>query len=72
MNSRSIIEKKIKNKVLSYNEIKYMVESFICGKINEKTMTLFIKSIYNSGLSFNETLCLTDVMIRSGNIEDLL
>ncbi len=71
MDSKSIIDKKIKNKVLTYNEIKYIVESFICGKVSERNMTLFIKAIYNNGLSFNETLCLTDVMIRSGVIVDL-
>ncbi len=71
MNSKTIIEKKIKNKSLTYNEIKYMVDSYVNDNISEKTMTLFIKAIYNSGLSFNETLFLTDVMIKSGKIEDL-
>lgn len=71
MNSKNIIEKKIKNKLLTYNEIKYMVDSYINGSISEKTMTLFIRAIYNSGLSFNETLFLTDVMIKSGKVEDL-
>lgn len=71
MNSGLIIEKKIKNRLLTYNEIKYMVDAYINNSISEKTMTLFIKSIYNSGLSFNETLFLTDVMIKSGKVEDL-
>lgn len=71
MNSKFIIGKKVRNKTLTYKEIKYIVESYINGKLSEKTMTLFIKAIYNSGLSFNETLFLTDVMLKSGKIEDL-
>ncbi len=71
MNSKLIIEKKVKNKVLTYNEIKYMVNSYIDNSISEKTMILFIKAIYNSGLTFNETLFLTDIMIKSGKVEDL-
>ena len=71
MNSKIIIEKKIKNKILAYNEIKYMIDSYINNNISDKTMTLFIKAIYNSGLSFNETLFLTDIMIKSGKVEDL-
>ena len=71
MNSRSIIEKKIKNKSLSYEEIKFMVDNFISNKIGDDTMTLFIRAIYNNGLNFDETLNLTDVMIKSGKVEDL-
>ncbi len=71
MNSKSIIEKKIKNKPLDYEEIKYMVDSFVNGKIKADTMTLFIRAIYNNGLNFDETLNLTDVMIKSGKVEDL-
>ena len=71
MNSKSIIEKKIKNKPLDYEEIKYMVDSFVNDKIKADTMTLFIRAIYNNGLNFDETLNLTDVMIKSGKVEDL-
>lgn len=71
MNSKAIIEKKIKNKSLSYDEIKFMVDNFVKGKIKEDTMTLFIRAVYNNGLNFNETLSLTDVMIKSGKVEDL-
>jgi len=71
MNEKSIIEKKIKDKSLSYEEIKYMVDGFVDGKIKEDTMTLFIKAIYNNDLDFNETLNLTDAMIKSGKVEDL-
>ena len=71
MRIKDIIEKKVKGKELSYNEIEYVVNNFVDGKINDKNMTLFIKSIYNSGLNYKETLYLTDIMIKSGISEDL-
>ncbi len=71
MNSKTIIDKKVKNKSLTYDEIEYMVMNFLNGKVHEKTMTLFIKAIYNSGLNYQETLYLTDIMIKSGKVEDL-
>ena len=71
MDSKDIIEKKIKNRTLDYKEIKYMVDNYVKGKISEKTMTLFVRAIYNNSLNFDEALSLTDVMIKSGKVEDL-
>jgi thymidine phosphorylase len=39
MNSKTIIDKKVKNKSLTYDEIEYMVMNFLNGKVHEKTMT---------------------------------
>ena len=41
-----IIEKKKNNSVLEYKEIEYMVNSYVKGKINDKTMSDFIWEIY--------------------------
>ena len=71
MKSIDIIEKKQKNELLEYDEIKYMVNSYVKGKINDKTMSDFLWAVYNNGLSLNETIALTDVMIRSGEEIDL-
>lgn len=71
MDYKIIINKKENKKSLSYNEIKYMVDSFVSGVLSDKEMTPFIKSIYENGLSFDETLYLTDVMIKSGEVIDL-
>ena len=46
-----IIEKKQKNEILEYDEIKYMVNSYVKGKINDKTMSDFLWQIYNNGLT---------------------
>lgn len=71
MKAIDIIEKKRKNKELNYEEIKYMVNSYVKGKINDKTMSDFIWEIYYKSLSDTETQYLTDVMIKSGETLDL-
>ncbi len=71
MKAIDIIEKKQKNEILEYDEIKYMVNSYVKGKINDKTMSDFLWQIYNNGLTLNETIALTDVMIKSGEEIDL-
>jgi len=66
-----IINKKNRKEILSYEEIKYVVNSYIKGKINDHTMSEFLWSVYYNGLSINETINLTDVMINSGDVIDL-
>jgi pyrimidine-nucleoside phosphorylase len=71
MKAIDIIEKKQKNEILEYDEIQYMVNSYVKGKINDKTMSDFLWLIYNNGLTLDETVALTDVMIKSGEVIDL-
>ena len=71
MKAVDIIEKKDNNKALTYSEIEYMVNSYVKGKINDKTMSDFLWSVYNNGLNITETIYLTDVMIKSGEVLDL-
>ena len=71
MKAIDIIEKKQNKEALDYKEIEYMVNSYVKGKINDKTMSDFVWSIYYNGLSMDETFFLTDVMINSGEVIDL-
>ena len=71
MKYKDIIIKKEKGLILTYDEIEYMVNSYVNNKLSEKNMTEFLGAIYNKGLTFNETYYLTDVMIKSGSIIDL-
>lgn len=71
MKAIEIIEKKKNNKSLTYDEIKYMVNSYIKGKINDKTMSDFVWEIYYKSLSTSELQYLTDVMVKSGEVLDL-
>ena len=65
------IIKKMKERKLSYNEIEYMVNGYVKNLVTDKEMTSFIKNIYNNGFSMEETIYLTDVMIKSGETIDL-
>ena len=71
MKAIDIIEKKENKKLLSYEEIAYMVNAYVKGKINDETMSKFVWAIYHNGLNIDETYYLTDVMIKSGETIDL-
>ncbi len=71
MRAIDITNKKNNNEKLTYEEIEYMVNSYVKDKINDETMSDFVWSIYYNGLSLDETYYLTDVMIKSGETIDL-
>jgi len=72
MNSKEIIEKKLNNQPLSKEEIKYMVMGYVEGTIDEETeMIPFIRAIYDNGMTEQETIDLTEIMLHSGDIIDL-
>lgn len=71
MKARDIIDKKKNKEILSRDDIAYMVNNYVKGKISDKLMSEFIWLIYNDGFSLKETIYLTDVMINSGEIIDL-
>ena len=71
MNITDIIDKKLKNCVLSYAEIKKMVMGYVDGTINDEDMTSFLKAIVKCGMTYEETSDLTKVMLESGKQIDL-
>lgn len=71
MKAIEITYKKNRNEKLTYEEIKYMVNSYVKNKISDHTMSEFLWAVYNNGLSIDETYYLTDVMIKSGETIDL-
>lgn len=71
MKAIDITSKKNNDEKLSYEEIEYMVNSYVKEKISDDTMSDFIWSIYYHGLSLEETYFLTDVMIKSGQTINL-
>ena len=71
MKAIDITSKKNNDEKLSYEEIEYMVNSYVKERINDDTMSDFVWSIYYHGLSLEETYYLTDVMIKSGQTINL-
>ena len=71
MNIIEIINKKRLNKELTYDEIEYAVNGFIDGSIKDYQMSSLLMSIVINGMTDEETINLTDVMLKSGDILDL-
>lgn len=70
MNSIQIITNK-KNKLeLSKEEITYMVNGYLAGEIPDYQMSAFLMAIVCNGMTDQETIDLTDVMIQSGETID--
>ncbi len=71
MRAVDIIDKKKKGKVLTEEEIDYMVEGFDKGEIPDYQMAAFLMAVYFQGMKDVEISCLTDVMAHSGDCMDL-
>lgn len=71
MNILDIVNKKENKEELTYEEIKYAVDNYVSGNINDDDMTLLLKSIMKNDMTKEETYNLTKVMIESGDIIDL-
>ncbi len=71
MNSIEIITKK-KNKLeLTKEEIAFMVNEYVSGNIPDYQMSAFLMAIVCNGMTIEETVHLTDIMIQSGETIDL-
>lgn len=71
MNIIDIINKKRKNEILTYDELKYTVDGFLNGTIVDSQMSSLLMAIVINGMTEQETFDLTDIMLRSGNTIDL-
>lgn len=71
MNSIEIITKKKNKEVLTKEEIAYMVNGYVSGEILDYQMSSFLMAIVCNGMTEEETIFLTDIMIQSGEIIDL-
>ncbi len=67
MNIIEIINKKRLNDVLSKEEINYVINSFIKDEIKDYQMSALLMAITINGMNFDETLFLTDAMLKSGD-----
>ena len=71
MNIKEIINKKRLNKELTKEEISYAVNGFVDGSVADYQMSALLMAITINGMTFLETLNLTDCMLKSGEILDL-
>ena len=71
MNILDIIDKKEKNEKLSQEELQYVVDGYLNGTIKDYQMSAFLTEIDLLGLSEEETINLTNIMLHSGEILNL-
>ena len=72
MNIIDIIDKKRKKEVLSDEEIKYVIDSFANGKIQDYQMSSLLMAITINDMTDNEIYSLTKHMLHSGSTIDYL
>jgi len=66
-----IIERKRNGRELSAQEISFLVNGYMSGEIAEYQMSAWLMAAFLKGLTFRETLALTDAMIATGEMLDL-
>ena len=71
MNIIEIINKKRLKEELTYEEIEFVINGFLDGSIKDYQMSSLLMSIVINGMSDDETINLTDIMLKSGDIMDL-
>jgi pyrimidine-nucleoside phosphorylase len=71
MTAYQIILKKRAGKVLTKDEICFLVSGYTKGLIPDYQFSAFLMAVYFQGMSFDETAALTNAMIRSGKVFDL-
>lgn len=71
MNILDIITKKKDNETLSYDELKYAFNGYLEGTIPDYQMSALLMAITINGMNMSETLSLTDIFIKSGDVYDL-
>ena len=71
MNIIDIIVKKKNKEVLSEEEIKYMVNSFVSGETKDYQMSSLLMAIVLNDMTDEEVIYLTKYMMLSGSILDL-
>lgn len=66
MDILQIIDKKESGEVLTKEELQYIIDGFLNGKIKDYQMSAFLTEIDLLGLTEEETINLTNIMLNSG------
>ena len=53
---------------LTADEIKFLIDSYVAGKVPDYQMSSFLMAVYFNGMTFEETGALTDAMLHSGDV----
>ncbi len=62
------IDLKSNGKPIPEEDLKLLINSFVENKIDDKSMTEFLKAVKTYGMTKQETISLTEAMLQSGEI----
>lgn len=71
MRAQDLIKKKRDGRSLSRDEIQFLIEGYTKGTIPDYQISALTMAIYFQGASREETVALTECMLRSGRVIDL-
>lgn len=71
MRTYDLIEKKRDGKPLTDQEIQWLVDGYVKGKVPDYQMAAFLMAVYFRGMTDRETAVMTDCVARSGETADL-
>lgn len=71
MRMYDIIKTKRDGGKLSDAQIRFMIDGYVLGDIPDYQMSAFCMAVFFNGMDMEETVCLTDAMMRSGDTVDL-
>jgi len=70
MDAIQIIKKKREGSELVKNEIHFLIDGYTAGRIPDYQMAAFLMAAQLQGMSLDETIALTDMMLKSGRTLD--
>lgn len=71
MKTVEIIREKRDGQRLTREEIRFLIDGYVHGKIPDYQMSAFLMAVYFQGMDDQETVDLTDIMASSGTMLDL-
>ena len=71
MNILDIIIRKKNKGILSYEDLKFAFNGYLKGEIPDYQMSALLMAITINGMTMSETISLTDIFIKSGDVYDL-
>jgi pyrimidine-nucleoside phosphorylase len=71
MNVVELIRKKRNGVSLSESEFRFLISGYVAGVVPDYQMSAFLMACYFSGMSEEETMMFTRLMLRSGEVLDL-
>ena len=71
MNPVELIHKKRGGDALSREEMSWLLDGYVTGRVPDYQMSAFLMAVYFRGMTDEETSAFTDVMLHSGVVVDL-